>query len=175
MASRFERCKGHMELLHAAAALRGDWTIWIAGGAQQPHEREYERELRAAAAALPDSRRVVFLGERTDVAALLRAADVHCQPNTGPDAFGLAFVEALYAGLPVVTTDIGGAGEIVTPACGVLLPAGDRTALASSLQSLIDDPGRRAALGAAGPSRARTLCDPDRQMCALEDVLARCA
>ena len=175
LASRLERCKGHVELLHAAAALRGDWTMWIAGGAQRPRERAYEGELRALAAALPDPRRVVFLGERTDVAALLQAADVHCQPNTGPDAFGLAFVEALYAGLPVVTSDLGGASEIVTPACGILIPPSDRAALVSSLQSLIDDPGRRAALGAAGPSRARTLCDPGRQMSALEDALARCA
>ena len=48
--------------------------------------------------------RVRFLGERRDVAACMHAADIHCQPNTAPEPFGLVFVEALYAGLPVVTT-----------------------------------------------------------------------
>ena len=67
-----------------------------------------------------------FLGERRDVAACMRAADIHCQPNTAPEPFGLAFVEALYAGLPVVTTALGGALEILTDACGVLVPAGRR-------------------------------------------------
>jgi glycosyltransferase involved in cell wall biosynthesis len=175
MATRFEPCKDHAELRGAAASLAGNWTIWIAGGAQRPHERKYERELRTMAAALPDPRRVVFLGERSDVGALLQAADLHCQPNTGPDAFGLAFVEALYAGVPVVTSDLGGASEIVTASCGILIPAGDRAALVASLQSLVDDPVRRAALGAEGPKRARLLCDPDTQMSALERVLTQCA
>ena len=67
--------------------------------------------------------RVRFLGERADVPDLLGAADIHCQPNSSPEPFGLAFVEALHAALPVVTSDAGGAREIVTPACGVLVPA----------------------------------------------------
>ena len=52
MASRMERWKGHAALLRAAERLRGDWTIWIAGGAQRPHEAEYERELQASAERL---------------------------------------------------------------------------------------------------------------------------
>ena len=59
----------------------------------------------------------------------MHAADIHCQPNTAPEPFGLVFVEALYAGLPVVTTALGGALEILTDACGVLVPAGDAPAL----------------------------------------------
>lgn len=171
IASRFERWKGHADLLRAAATLRGDWTIWIAGGAQRPHELEYAREMHALAAGLPPER-VVFLGDRTDMPRVFAAADIHCQPNATPEPFGLVFVEALSAGIPVVTSDFGGAREIVTPACGVLLPTGDPSALARTLQGLIDDPARRAALGAAGPSRARALCDPSTQMAALERALA---
>ena len=48
------------------------------------------------------------------------AADVYFQPNTGPEPFGTAFVEALYAALPVVGTNVGGAAGIVTQDCGVL-------------------------------------------------------
>jgi len=172
IASRLERWKGHAELLRATATMSGDWALWIAGGAQRPHEAEYETELGRVAASLPARDRIRFLGPRTDVDRLLHAADILCQPNTAPEPFGLIFVEALYAGLPVVTSDAGGAREIVTPDCGVLAAPGDRAALSATLQSLIDDPGRRYALGSAGPARARALCDPASQMAALEHALA---
>jgi len=171
IASRFERWKGHADLLNAAASLTGDWTVWIAGAPQRPHEAEYERELRALADVPALSGRVRFLGERRDIPRVFAAADIHCQPNTQPEPFGIAFVEALDAGLPVVTFDFGGAPEIVTPACGVLLPPDDRGALGAALQRLVDDPSLRASMGAAGPARARALCDPDAQVARLERVL----
>jgi glycosyltransferase involved in cell wall biosynthesis len=172
IASRFERWKGHAELLHAAAAVEGNWTLWIAGGAQRPHEREYEAELRGLVARKGLAARVRFLGERADVPDLMAAADIHCQPNSAPEPFGLAFIEALHAALPVVTSDAGGAREIVTEACGVLLPPGDPEALRSTLTLLVADGERRARLGAAGPARARELCDPQRQLASLEAALA---
>jgi glycosyltransferase involved in cell wall biosynthesis len=170
--SRFERWKGHDDLFRSAAALRGSWTIWVAGGAQRPHEAEYERELRAIVNGLACRDRIRFLGERRDVPRLFQGADIHCQPNSSPEPFGVAFVEALYAAVPVVTSDIGGAREIVTPACGVLLPPRNHEALSAALQALIDDPARRQSLGAAGPARAAALCDPVAQMAALERAIA---
>jgi glycosyltransferase involved in cell wall biosynthesis len=172
IASRLERWKGHVALLRAAARLDGNWSIWVAGGAQRPHEREFETEIRVAAAASGVTARVRFLGERTDVPDLLAAADIHCQPNVAPEPFGIAFVEALHAGLPVVASDAGGALEIVTAECGVLVPAGNVGALRDTLAALIQDAARRARLGAAGPARARELCDPVRQVARLEAVLA---
>ena len=81
------------------------------GGAQRSHEAVYLAELRQAADRAGIGDRVRFLGQRTDVPDLLAAADVFCQPNTGPEPFGIAFVEALYAGLPVVTRRWRGAGD----------------------------------------------------------------
>jgi glycosyltransferase involved in cell wall biosynthesis len=170
--SRMERWKGHVDLLQAAAALRGRWTVWVAGAPQRPHEAEYERELRTLVDQLGIQDRVRFLGERCDVPRLFRAADVHCQPNVTPEPFGLAFIEALYAAVPVVTSDLGGAREIVTPACGALVPQGDRQALTRTLQSLIDNPAQRVVLGSGGPARADALCNPSAQIAALERVLA---
>ena len=176
MASRFERCKGHADLIRAALDLPGDWTIWMAGGPQRPHERQYESELRALVEAGGLASRVLFLGERHDVPDLLAAADLHCQPNSAPDSFGLAFVEALHARLPVVTTNAGGAREIVTPACGVLIEPGDLEGLRRALADLIADEPARRSLGEAGPARAQELCDPARQLARLEAaVMERCA
>ncbi|MCA1650437.1 MAG: glycosyltransferase, partial [Acidobacteria bacterium] len=133
IASRMDPMKGHRELLAATSDIPGDWQIWIAGAAQRPAEEAHARSLAASAESSGVAARVRFLGERADVPALLRAADIHCQPNSAPDAFGIAFIEALYASLAVVTTDLGGATEIVTERCGVLTPAGDGRALRSAL------------------------------------------
>jgi glycosyltransferase involved in cell wall biosynthesis len=95
------------------------------------------------------------------VPALLAAADVYCQPNTGPEPFGVAFVEALAAGVPVVSTNLGAAPEIVDDSCGRLV-APDAESVAAALRSLIQSPALRRSLGAAGPVRARELCDAER-------------
>lgn len=172
-ASRMEPWKGHRVHLEALARLgdRPRWTCWIAGGAQRPHEQRHAEEMRALAERLGIGRRVRWLGERSDVPRLLAAADLLCQPNLGPEPFGITYVEAMYAGLPVVTAATGGALEIVTPETGLLVPAGDAPSLAGALRTLAGDPALRARLGAAGPARAAELCDPARQLRRLHDVL----
>jgi glycosyltransferase involved in cell wall biosynthesis len=171
--SRWDRHKGH--LLHVEAlgrlADRRDWVCWQVGGVQRPREVAYQEEVRALADRLGISDRVRFLGWQEDLGGLLAASDIYCQPNTGPEPFGLAFVEALYAGLPVVGTPLGGPAEIITENCGVLVPPGDPAALADALAALIADPGRRARLGNEGPARARALCDPDVVQRRLCDIL----
>lgn len=171
IASRFEEWKGHRLLLDAVSGLEGPWRVWIAGAAQRDHERAYVASLRQRVAGAGIADRVHFLGERRDVPALMRAADLHCQPNTGPEPFGLAFVEALDAGLPVVTTAMGGPLEIVTADCGVLVPPGDVTALSAALQRLVGSAEERGRLGSSGPARAAALCDPARQLRRLGDLL----
>jgi glycosyltransferase involved in cell wall biosynthesis len=164
-----EPWKGHELLLDALAEL-GDtpgWVCWIAGGAQRPHEHQYLEGLRRKTDRLGLADRVRFLGQRPDVPRLMAAADLHCQPNTGPEPFGIAFVEALYAGLPVVTTALGGALEIVTERCGVLVPPADGKSLAAALARLIREEELRKRLGDAGPEQARNLCDPVRQLAGL--------
>lgn len=174
IASRLERWKGHLLLVEALGRLRDDprWIGWIAGGAQRGHEEIYLDEIRAAAGRAGILSRLRFLGQRADIPDVLAAADIHCQPNQGAEPFGLAFVEALYAGLPVVTTAIGAAPEIVDASCGVLVPV-DAAALAAALGRLVNDPVERTRLGGSGPLRARALCDPQARLTALHEELAR--
>ena len=91
------------------------------GGAQRGHEARYLEALRAKAAKLGIGPRVNFLGQRGDIARLLAAADIYCQPNTGPEPFGITFIEGLYAGLPVVTTAMGGRSKLSTAPAGYRL------------------------------------------------------
>ena len=171
---RLEAWKGNREHLIALARLRDvpNWVSWHVGGAQRPHERRHRDALMALAEREGLASRVRFLGERRDVAELLVAADVYVQPNSGAEPFGLACVEALLAGLPVVTSACGGALEVVDEGCGILVAPGDAGALAGALRDLIADGHRRARLGAAGPRRARALCDPATQLAALRATLA---
>jgi glycosyltransferase involved in cell wall biosynthesis len=173
-ASRMEPWKGHRVLIEALGSLQatGGWTCWIAGGAQRPHEEAHLAELYALAQRLGIAHRVRFLGHRDDVPALMAAADVLCQPNRGPEPFGIAFVEGMHARLPIVATALGGAREIVDAAVGVLVPPDDPPALGEALRAMIDDPALRARLGAAGPAHARALCDPVQQATRMRDVLA---
>ena len=149
--SRMEAWKGQRLLLEALGRLRQvpGWRAWVAGGAQRPEEEAYLEGLRAQAHGLGLDERVRFLGQRSDVPRLLRAADIHCQPNLGAEPFGIAFVEALQAELPVVTTAMGGPLEIVDASCGVLVPP-EPEALATTLRRLIEDPALRAQLGKGG-------------------------
>lgn len=172
--SRLERWKGHGLLLQALGLLKEakGWFCWIAGGPQRPEEEAYLRELRGEVERLGLAGRVRFLGQRSDISHVLAAADIHCQPNTMPEPFGIAFIEALQAGLPVVTTSLGGALEIVDESCGLLVPPGDPARLADGLRLLIAEPALRQRLAGGGPRRARQLCAPENQLGQLHAALA---
>lgn len=171
---RMEAWKGHVLHLEALSHLKdlSAWVCWQVGGAERLDEIRHLAKLKKAAARLGIAERVRFMGERTDVPRLLAAADIYCQPNIGPEPFGIAFVEALHARLPVISTAIGGACEIVDDSCGMLAPPGDSCALAERLRRLIEDRDLRVRLGAAGPQRARQLCDPAEQMSRFGEALA---
>lgn len=164
--SRYEPWKGHLLHLQALERIAPDkkWTCWMVGGPQSRLEEEHYHQVRETARKSSIADRVHFLGHRSDVARLLSAADVFCQPNLGPEPFGIIFVEALWAGRPVVTTAMGGAAEILDESCGLLVEPENALLLAEALTRLIDSNELRLRLGGAGPARARRLCDPASQM-----------
>lgn len=174
-ASRLERWKGQSVLLSALAQLQElpNWNCWIAGGVQRVQERAYWQELQTQAQRLGIADRVQFLGQRADIPHLLVSADIYCQPNTSPEPFGIVLVEALHAGLPIVTTAIGGALEVVNEDCGRLVASGDAAALSHALRSLLINANARSELSAAGPARATRLCNPDSQLAQLDRLLTQ--
>jgi len=174
---RMEEGKGHFLHLRALSLLRTEepWVCWIAGGAQKPAEKDYLRQLQETAKQFGIADRVRFLGHRSDVPCLLAAADIFCQPNQNPEGFGITFIEALWAGRPVVTTAIGGAVEIVDSSCGLLVEPGNAAELASALQRLIEFRELRARLGRAGTTRALQLSSPGKQMNYLNQLVRNAA
>ncbi len=165
IAARFEPWKGHRLLIEALARIQANphWVLWVAGEAQRPHERRVLEEFQMIALRAGIASRIHLLGHVEDVPALMQAADVYCQPNTEPEPFGLTFIEALHARIPVVTTELGGAAEIITPQTGYLLEPSP-LAVANALEALIGDPERRHVIGRQSYERALYLCDPRQQV-----------
>ena len=161
-ASRFDSWKGHRNLLQALALMRevAGWCCWIAGAPQRPEEEIYKRELEQLADSLKIADRVRFIGHRDDMETTLAACDVYCQPNETPEPFGMVFVEAMYAGKPVVGRALGGALEIVTPECGTLCPPGAE-ALAAALRRFLEASELRQRMSEGGPARALELSGPE--------------
>jgi len=172
--SRMQPWKGHHLHLKALSQLKdlaAKWVCWFAGGPQRPEEGEYFRELRQMAAELGIADRVQFLGQRSDVPRLLAGADIFCQPNQNPEPFGIVFIEALGAGLPIIARAIGAAPEIVDDKCGMLAPTDDPLVLSELLKQCIESRELRRTLARSAPERARMLCDPARQLARIEDFM----
>ena len=99
---------------------------------------------------------VTLLGEVPGDEAVRReygAADVFCLPSL-QEGFGIAYLEAMAAGLPVVALDVAAAPEIVGDAGVLLAPPGDEAALADALIHLLKNKALRDKLGRRGIGRA---------------------
>ncbi|MEV4013571.1 glycosyltransferase [Nonomuraea angiospora] len=129
-----------------------DADLVIAGGREDDEEAVRLYEL---ARAYGLERRVHVIGSvpREHVPALMRSADVLVAvPWYEP--FGMVAIEAMACGVPVVASAVGGHLDTVA-GCGVLVPPRRPRALARALSDVLDRPGRRAELAAAGALRAR--------------------
>ncbi|HLY38443.1 MAG TPA: glycosyltransferase family 4 protein [Candidatus Binatia bacterium] len=143
-----ERRKGHAVLLDAAAGLRA-----LAPGLRYVFCGDGSEAAALARAAASLGGIVRFAGFRRDVAACLAAADIVALPSLH-EGLGVAALEAMAAGRPVVASRVGGLAEAVEEGeAGLLVPPGDAAALGVALARLAHDPALRARLGAAGRMR----------------------
>ena len=118
-------------------------------------EQEYVAEIRRQVQRLGLEGRVHFLGFRRDLPRLMRAVDVVLHTAEAPEPFGRVILEGMLASRPVVAARAGGAVELVQDGVtGLLVAPGDVPAFSAAVASLLNDPGRRAALGRAGQERA---------------------
>lgn len=110
-------------------------------------------QVEARAAELGAAEWAHFLGERTDVPALLALSNLMLLPSHG-DAMPMTVLEAMAVGVAVLATDVGDVRSMVGEA-GVCIEPGDPAALAHTASELLSDPAELGRLGALGQDRAR--------------------
>jgi len=138
--------KDYPTLLKAVQKLPpSGWRLWIVGGGRQLDD------IKALAQQMSLEDRVIFLGHRDDVPLLLEEADAVVMSSV-VEGLPNALIEAHAASLPVVTTDVGGAREIVSDGrTGFVVPAGNPAELAQAMQHMMElEPQQRIAMGLAG-------------------------
>jgi len=97
---------------------------------------------------------VVFLGARSDIPRLLASADAFLLSSIS-EGIPLTLIEAMGAGVPIVSTDVGGIPEVIEHGVsGLLASAGDTETLATHLKSLWQNPEQRSQLAENGCKRA---------------------
>ena len=123
-----------------------------------------------AASASPP--RCDFLGYRADVEVIYAALDVMVMPSRH-EGFGLAFVEAMAMGVPVVGTRVVGSVDAVQDGItGLLVPPDDPAALAAAILRLFDDPQLRRRLVEEARRRVRTHCSREGMAHRIEALYA---
>ncbi|NNF29016.1 MAG: glycosyltransferase [Gemmatimonadetes bacterium] len=164
---RFHRQKGQDVLLKALAVLAPVAprlkAVLVGDGPDQPAARTLAHSLGVAD-------RVRFLGTTSEPERLYRAADAFVFPSRY-EAFGMALLEAMAAGLPSAVSEVGGITELTTPDTSLRVPPEEPLLLAEAIARLRTDGNLRLRLGEAARSRA-TRFDAYAAVRALESVYA---
>jgi len=168
--SRLVETKGIDDLLAALARLRADGrdvhAVIVGDGPEWD-------SLEATAAELDLSEHVTFTGMRTDVPAILDILDAFVFPSYQEGMPG-AVIEAMLAGLPIVSTPVDGCAELLTDGeTGVFVPVGDPDAIVSAVGRLIDEPEYAAELGDAARAEARESFSTQQRLESFESFYER--
>ena len=151
LASRMLWDKGVGEYVEAALRLRsqGVTARFLLAGDTDP-----ENPMAIPGAQLKawhDAGVVEWLGHREDMPQILAAADVVCLPSYYGEGIPKILIEAMACGRPIVTTDMPGCRELVTPDVnGLLVPPRNVQALSEALQRLLGDRALCSQMGSAG-------------------------
>lgn len=168
--ARVERLKGQKYLIEACARLnekRTDFHILLVGDMAEP---SYLMECRKRAAELGIGSRITFTGYQDRVSRILNETDIFVLPSLF-EAFPRSLIEAMGAGKPVISTNVGGCPEAVTDGVsGFIVPPGDPNALADRLNLLARDNGLRNALGNAARMRVEEMFSIQQHITKIQEL-----
>ena len=137
------RRKAHDVLFRALARQRRtSWRLLCVGSAAR--DTDHARRLRALATGLRLGRRISFAGEVSShtLARLYAGADLFALPSRH-EVYGMAFAEAIAAGVPALGARAGAVPDVVPAAAGMLVPPGRVPVLARALRRLLGSRRRR--------------------------------
>ncbi len=147
MLARFAEQKNQALLVRAVAGMEAPVrVVFVGDGPTRPAVEQLARTLKVAD-------RIVFAGERLDVADILNDAHIFAL-STNWEGFPVSILEAMRAGLPVIASDVGGVREsVVQGDTGFIVPPGDEAELRHRLVQLVESPALRCVMGASGRRR----------------------
>jgi glycosyltransferase involved in cell wall biosynthesis len=173
-AARIETGKGPFVLADALAQLREkreDVLVRLAGTGPAVQEvKARVRELRLNGSW-------EFVGSydgAVGCSTFMRTLDVFVLPSFA-EGTSKSVIEAMAHGLPIITTNVGGSPDLLTPETGILVSPGDSAALARAMQCLASDPALRKRMGQAARERYLKLFAPHAVLSMLVDTYARVA
>lgn len=130
--ARLDRLKGIGYLIEAAALVPDAFFFLAGDGPERANLEERARELDIAD-------RIIFLGRRNDIPALLHSCDIFVLPSL-LEGLPLSVMEAMSASKPVIGTNIDGINDLITDReNGLLVPPGDPRALADAINLILSD------------------------------------
>jgi glycosyltransferase involved in cell wall biosynthesis len=155
------RYKGHSGLLNALGDIAGElppgWSLLCVG-----RDDEMGAALRRRSRELGIEENVTFLGVRSDIPALLGAADIGILASH-QEGFANSILEGMAAGLPMVVTNVGGNAEaVINGVTGLVVPPRDEKELGRAILQLARDRALRRKFGEAGRKRVENYFDIDR-------------
>lgn len=159
-AARIEVGKGPLVLADALAEVlttRNDVLVRLAGIGPAV------QEVKARARELGLNGSWEFVGSyegRVGCSAFMQTLDVFVLPSFA-EGTSKSVIEAMAHGLPIITTNVGGLPDLITPEAGILIPPGDSAALAGAMRRLASDPALRKRMGQAARERYLKLFAPD--------------
>jgi glycosyltransferase involved in cell wall biosynthesis len=143
--ARLSDVKGHKYLIEAikmVLVFSSDVKLLIAG------EGKLEKELKRLAESLNIKKSVLFIPEALDTRDILSAIDIFVMPSL-KEGLGLALMEAMSFGLPVIGSAVGGIKTLIQDEKnGLLVNSRDASGIARSIIDLLSDPDKAARLGA---------------------------
>lgn len=173
-AARIEAGKGPLILAEALARLRqnrNDVHVRLAGTGPAV------QEVKARVRQLQLNGSWEFVGSydgAVGCSAFMRTLDVFVLPSFA-EGTSKSVIEAMSHGLPIITTNVGGSPDLLTPSAGILVPPGDSSALADAMQCLASDPALRKRMGQAARERYLQLFAPDAVLALLVGSYSRLA
>lgn len=141
--------KNHSVSIKALSEIKNENVRLVIAGTGEKRE-----EFLSLAKELGVEGRVHLLGFRTDIAELLKSADIFLFPSI-QEGLPVALMEAMSCSLPVICSEIRGNIDLIDDTCGVLCGATDVNAFAKAVEKLIADPDTRKAMAEKALERSR--------------------
>ncbi len=160
--------KGHIHLIQAASSVLGTFpsTRFLIVG-----DGFLRARLEDQAKNLNISSSVIFTGERKDIPEILSLMDIFVLPSFSREGLGLAILEAMAVGRPVVATEIGGIPEaVIQGKTGLLVPPGDSEEMAQAIIQILQDPEKAKSMGEKGRARVKERFTKTKMLSEIQNV-----